>query len=100
MQGSGKDAFCSAEKCKVGKVETKSGLKCSKKCENRESSAAEPWKQRHRMRERTDQRGFEKERRSLARRDVGPGPNQSDTFEILNSFPVNQASPFTAAWSR
>lgn len=23
-----------------------------------------------------------------------------DTFEILNSFPVNQASPFTAAWSR
>lgn len=52
------------------------------------------------MGERIDQRGFEKERRSLARCDAGPGPNQSDTFEILNSFLVNQVSPFKAAWSR
>lgn len=38
---------------------------------------------------------------SLAQCDAGLGPNQSDdTFEILNSFLVNQLSPFTAALGR
>ncbi len=53
------------------------------------------------MRKRIDQRGFENKPGLLAQCVVGPGPNQSDnTFEILNSFLVNQPSPFTAAWSR
>lgn len=50
---------------------------------------------------RIDQHGFENKRSLLAQSDIVQGPNQPDnTFEILNSFLVNLASPFTAAWSR
>lgn len=86
--------------CSVSKVETKRGLKCTKERENRETYS-ENKQQRNRKSEggrmwkRIDQHGFENKPGFLAQCDVGLGPNQSDnTFEILNSFLVNQPSPF------